>query len=386
MTNLLLSLSLLAMGLATTPGGDVWKSKIFVGLVLGILWISVACWRRVHWSAGLAFASTALSSMSVFGFPLNPYRNFDPVAQLSLQNEALESVFYFLVLVFAFSTTRGRHRLALMGGAAWFCLIDSLFVIGQAVAGFPPDHRGAFLGNHSLNACVIAMTYPLSDGKFFQWLVLMFPESWRASARTVLDQLRTWAPIVAVLLSQSSMGIGVLCISFAAAAIAAVRFRYAFFMSALIWALLLVPAYFFWGGPGLFHDSDRFSTWHLMMSWWWGNASHLFGTGQGTYFLLAPYIQTQAHYHEGFWWTWLHSDWLQVLFEQGIVGLVAYGAVFVSAATRALRTRRPWLFAAICSAAATALGNFPARMMLPSTVMVLVASIAFMDGEVQRAR
>ncbi len=59
------------------------------------------------------------------------------------------------------------------------------------------------------------------------------------------------------------------------------------------------------------------------MQWWANNANHYFGTGIGSYEWVAGYHNLQPPL------MWLHSDWLQILFEIGFVGLFVVLTAYV---------------------------------------------------------
>ena len=67
---------------------------------------------------------------------------------------------------------------------------------------------------------------------------------------------------------------------------------------------------------------------------------------------------------------WLHNDWLQILFEQGPVGLVSVLVLSLYALKKSFR--RPYLFGAGCAYCAVMLGNYPLRMALPSFIGVFL--------------
>jgi O-antigen ligase len=77
-------------------------------------------------------------------------------------------------------------------------------------------------------------------------------------------------------------------------------------------------------GGDVFHLSERVSIWRESFDWWRANANPLFGTGLGTFKWISMYkihptppLQLQ-----------MHCEWLRILFETGVVGLVLSLAFF----------------------------------------------------------
>jgi hypothetical protein len=112
--------------------------------------------------------------------------------------------------------------------------------------------------------------------------------------------------------------------------------------------------------PNFFDYGLRTGPWLMFMSFWRQHFLLLLGSGLGTFKFWGPAAQMANHFHEGRWWLWLHSDWLQILFELGAVGLAlaiwCFGVVL----------KRAWkslpLFLSLLVLGVTMGGNYPLRM------------------------
>lgn len=73
----------------------------------------------------------------------------------------------------------------------------------------------------------------------------------------------------------------------------------------------------------------RIEAWQMYLSHWWNHESIWFGIGPGAFQYWGPKIQilNQFQISEGYW-IWAHSDWIQLLIEGGIIGLVIYLSFF----------------------------------------------------------
>jgi hypothetical protein len=375
-TNILLFCSVIALS-AVQWNGEVWRSKIFAGLVLLTLASGVIISKRLHWSIAFAFVSTIVSALSVFAFPKARYSG---PSGASFDAQASEAAFYVLVLMLPFLFLRRKHLNALIEGVSWLCLLDSCFVIAQGVFGSDPMYRGGFFGNSSINACLIAFTYPFL---VFRPVVRYYDpksfESIKANPVFVLwDTFKVLAPMAAVFISGSSMAFGAMLIASEVNTLLDNRSTKGLrILSAVVLMIILSVAAYVTFGTHLVDDSDRFKMWSIAMQWWDVNANAWFGTGVGSYFLLGPHIQTLNHYREGFWWIWLHNDWLQLVFEQGIVGLASFVIVLISVVRACFKSKQYWVLSAALAYAFTSLGNYPARLMVHGLIGIFICVLAF---------
>lgn len=69
-----------------------------------------------------------------------------------------------------------------------------------------------------------------------------------------------------------------------------------------------------------FSSSGRFTMWPIFMQWWAANVDPWLGSGSGSFAVIGPRLSRLAPVDMGYY-VFIHSDWLQVLFEQGLVGL-----------------------------------------------------------------
>ncbi len=98
------------------------------------------------------------------------------------------------------------------------------------------------------------------------------------------------------------------------------------------------------------HDFDstgRTAAWGRFFQWWTANAPPVFGTGIGTFQWIGPAIDGMEHNL----FLQMHSDWLQVLFEGGVLGFGLTLTAFVFLLYRSWP--RPNIFAGL-----TGLGVF----------------------------
>jgi len=158
----------------------------------------------------------------------------------------------------------------------------------------------------------------------------------------------------------------------------------AFLVMRIHWAWFLAPATgllilgYVRDVTGFFDDSGRMGPWKLFMSKWWESANIWTGTGTGTFQWLGPAIQNK----ETDLFIFMHNEYLQVIFEQGFLGLALAGIITVVCLRKALSS--PWLFACCLSTMFVAFFQFPLRFVL-SQVFVLLLIRLCLDDESRKS-
>lgn len=211
-----------------------------------------------------------------------------------------------------------------------YCLANSLYTIIGAMYGFgkpiwAPGFSG-FIDNPSHNACLIACTLPFINSVFKQ-----------RGDRVVIYSI----PIAAIFLAKSSVPIGALAVVVAGLYLTSnYKLRQKLIACGLGVTLILGLALIL--DKNLFDSAYRFQAYKIFMYRWYLEANFLVGFGPGSFQVLGPNIQLPnpllpqgfmmdlAH-NQGHFWTYMHSEWLQLLFENGFIGLFLVTAIFIKA-------------------------------------------------------
>lgn len=113
--------------------------------------------------------------------------------------------------------------------------------------------------------------------------------------------------------------------------------------------------------PFAFHESTRAAFYPLVRHFFESMPEtwHWLGMGLGSFVAYGPIIQAQTGFMLGDrWWLSLHSDWLQLVFEQGYIGAVLGLWLYLDSLWRADReTRMALVLLGICG-----LGYFPMQV------------------------
>ncbi len=205
-------------------------------------------------------------------------------------------------------------------------------------------------------------------------LAIMYPFMYSMQGR--MKWVFRILPVVTIFITTSSVGIGALCVALV-------------FMFMKNKKLLIIPGAIFGiavvTNSHLFSDSYRFVCWAWSMKWWQLHASHIFGTGLGTYFPLGAYIQdTTKHLYVGTSgkitiYPFIHNDWLQCLFELGWIGLILIFGLFIECLRRTYRN--PTLFASIMTFGATAVFVFPVRNIVTAVIGMFLVRLSLVEKE-----
>lgn len=254
-------------------------------------------------------------------FPLNPYD------QMAIRYFAADSLCRLLIVILPLMLLTKRN-LEVYGkmGVEVFVYVNSLLVLAQfLIHRCAVDNSCGGLGNPSIivGASVCALPVISKDLKN-SWPIILLVG-------------------LAVLASKSSVALGL----FAAFLLFSFMGRFTVLAIAASIAPLIV-GYFILGKEVLFSSSDRFMLWEYMMERWnvWWN--YAYGTGFGTYHVMSINLQNCEELARnaglvmqemtgcgtvapGSHWNAMHNDWLQMIFEGGIVGAFLMVATYLTA-------------------------------------------------------
>lgn len=81
-----------------------------------------------------------------------------------------------------------------------------------------------------------------------------------------------------------------------------------------------LATYTWYARPSFFLFFDRWDEYKLAARFWWENVNPWIGSGLGTFQVLGPAMQKWDSRPVTEVWMSLHSDWLQLVFELGVIG------------------------------------------------------------------
>lgn len=296
-----------------------WTAALGAAL---LLW----CWGWVKPRYGIAASSllayASLSAIWVWIYVENRYVHIAPYDQMGLRYFACDSLArLFLVLVPLMALAENIQSFRLWGEVAigTYVIVNSLLIFGSfATSQCRVDNSCGGLGNPSIMVGASVCMLPL--------VIKSWERQWGILAVVA----------IAVVLSKSSIALGLLAIYAAYSLIAGKRY----WMAAFLFPLPFVAGYILLGKTQLFLDSGRFEIWRYMMLPWARVPENLpFGMGLGTYHVFAPSLQAVKNLNPGMYWNTLHNDWLQGIFEMGFAGALLMVTTFFTAVYRSVKVR-----------------------------------------------
>lgn len=241
-----------------------------------------------------------------------------------------------------------------------------LYTIFEMAKGMTSYTAGAFSGNSSMNACLIACTMPFAL---------------KSIPNPLARMLILIATGVACILSHSSIGIGtyiVVCLLLEmrtrGASFKEVFIRLSALSFPLLWALRCVPVTWL-------SSSGRMTVWKSIMSWWYAHSNIWFGAGIGTGISLFPSIQKMYGTSATGYYLWMHSEPLQILFELGIFGAVSALIAFAYLCFKSWKS--PHLFASLIGFGSCSIADYPLRLPIHCTAVTLLAWLIIKKEKVE---
>lgn len=308
-------------------------TQSMMGIILLYTYLSYVIGKRTHWSygAGVFYFTVLQIPQLIFTGKLNP--SFNDQAILTFQAIIGQGLIYF-TLVALFFTFFKNVKL----------LLNLLFIAA------------------SLNSHIIIMKYFFGQAPWFlfnnpaidaSFIACLIPFALRIHYSLALPM------IMACLLTDSSSGIIGPIIALSAYYLNNKKILVALFASSTILSFGILSQ----GYEKILNSSGRFQVWKLGMDHFFNNVNHWLGAGTGTWAVYGPTLQVQEAMRRGVvhvdGFFWMHNDWLQILFENGILGLLITILIFIK--TLHTHFNNPKIRAALITLATIAIIQMPLR-------------------------
>ncbi len=305
--------------------------ELSIGLGLMALLLSYRL-KKVHWSVALMFSVSILSAILMTNYPL-VYRNTSVPQNILLSLESQSMIAYFILIMFGILPFILDQKYFKKIHIILFitAVVNSVLMIMKTII-FGMNHCYAMLSNSAVDASFISCMLPVSIHMYYE----------TKYKREAIGSLSIM--IMAIILSKSSTGI---------ASIGVVLSAYWIMKYGLLALKRILPlgatiaiASHFYLKNELLNPNGRFHIWELALKFFWKMTSHFIGAGVGTFFIWGPEIEKSERAHQLLasglnidqsWqqvnkeivsgsfsmFTWLHNEFIQVLFEMGYIGLVS---------------------------------------------------------------
>jgi len=208
-------------------------------------------------------------------------------------------------------------------------------------------------------------------------IMVPFIFSW-ASRRKLSAHLIVLIPLIAILLTKSSVGIGGFILGaviyYSLRTVRIVSFKKWLFLIFIALVIMTISARIYIGSD-FFDDTHRFQAWAFFMKWWAQDIDRvIFGTGFGTFWAYGPWLQYSKQFTPHLEiFTFMHNDWFEILFEIGVIGFIL---AFWQYLRGLVNTSRIEIFTSMVVLGACAFFNMPFKYPLSCGICFLILSMA----------
>lgn len=371
-----------------------WQDQWFFLALFSIITLSWTVLKpRLGWTATIFLTYCMLSASWVWLFRNNRYIPIEPYAQQAIRMFALDGMMkLWLILAPLLLLAKSKNQFRWTGELAslLFVCLNSGNVIYQAirqhieVGGWCSLENtcGGFLGNPSMSISFTVAVLPVAIAQ-------------TTSASRILVLLLVAA---AAYLSKSSMAVGMIAVALGIYLM--LRHKY--------WLVFMTGLPLVFGylsmGKTMFSSGLRFEMWNLFMRIWANNpANWPWGMGYGTFGVFSRNIQhsladpekgeevrkllglsSAVNPRNDHWWVWLHNDWLQLIFDIGIVGLTLGVATYLVAVNSLWRKKDLSVLASLLLYGILMVFNYPTHVHVSSLFgawLMLVALLKFTEDQ-----
>jgi hypothetical protein len=360
----------------------VWVERYAILSLAGVLFFSYLVSKQVSKSLGVLLFVVLLSAVRI-GLSFSLYKDQPFEVQAALRQSASEGALSLLLLVLFVMFLKEQTVRAFIKILGIFGLICGFSVILTPLFGLDPKLRVLFLINPSMAGSFIACALPLFYLTHREWMLGQEKKGGVVSNFFILVPLLICG--VAIVMTGASSALLALAVILGISWMLLFR-SYPRAMGAV--ALLAISYLFiFWVSGSdvlepLLNSTGRFDAWRIAYKNFTASSFHtwIFGYGLGSTRVLMPLFQVDngMNIADGKWFLWLHSDWLQIIFELGLLGIGA-GLVFFATLVKAAR-REPLLLMSACAFASTMLTNFPLHSGLHSLLGAIIVRAVMKPG------
>lgn len=338
---------------------DVWWSTWSISLIFAALVLAHKIYKKYHWSAALAFIGVSVPSIYAFTFYDNHHAAWKPIVTTAIRLFSCYATFCLVMFVLVAMFTQKHHK-QLFKSYAILCFINSVYVIIQWISGNGYLDRGGFWQNGTNNASLIAFTLPLL-------FTLPIKNKYKIPVIGI--------PIISIFCTLTSVPVGVLFLAIGTYLFFRLK-RYKI-VSLIALAIVIFSIGYFLDEKHFFSSSLRFGLYKITWNEFWQNGHLLHGEGLGTFHIFGPFFQERYNHDVPHWNIFLHNDFLQTLFEVGIIGFLACINMLIFAIYKFIRRKEYLMLSCLIAWVGCALFNFPLHYPMHAFFGLLLICEAF---------
>lgn len=341
------SLALIAASLHLN--GDYMYFQWSIGLGFCVFPIAHYVTRRLGMWMGVAVGYFGIYSVYIIMNSHGRYASYPEVLRDSLSASASLALIFSILLLFGALHMPRRFLDSMRVAIPTLTTCNALYAIHSAITGFRlggGNGYTSFLDYAGMSSTLMALG-----------CAFLVPEKKDAPLAYKLKIFALCISFAGIVVSKGAIAFGVLGL------ICASRIRRVWPMVACLLAGGAVV------GSKMINSSNRFDAYKVFVTHQIKMGSAGLGSGPGSFPVLAPTIQMMNNFMmevvdgkmKGWWWPWLHSDFLQIFTELGIFGFVLSVYVYGSALICALKSKDYDLFSLGVGLGGAALLNYPFR-------------------------
>lgn len=330
---------------------DFYRGQIHYGMLFFIPFLCLFFSKVIGVFPAIAISYFIYQGVDIGFSRPSPYSFFGTMGAMQLDHAATHALLHVLIISLGVLLINIEYFKKILGAA---CIVNSLMILSE----YNLDLPNGFLLNNGVDAIFVACTIPF-----------LYKNNWKNFVLMCI-------PIAAIVVSKSSTPFFMLLGVLGVLSVHSLKIK----LSKIIGPGLIICGIAYLAYPNLLGHSNRLETWQLMLTYWRDSFSLVFGSGIGTYWVLAPFIHQAVNgvVPEGVL-THFHNEYLQVLFETGFVGLFfMLGLLFL--AVKKLYAKKDYaVLASLIALSISALTWNPLRYMLLSIITVFVLRVAYDD-------
>jgi hypothetical protein len=334
---------------------DHFRNTQVFGLIVLLLILSFKLLKEFGLSIALLFFHSASYGVYVMHFSNGYYKDyFHNICAVS-GRATLTIVLMAVLALYLNPAYKKLHLVAYLG------LLNSFLVLGH---GYFYGGFYGMLNNHSFDATFIACCYP----------IIAFIPSVNLNKISIKEYIWificAFVPLIAIIKVGQSSAYAVLFTSMAAYILSHKK------SILLSISTILVGLFFsiYRLKDTAFEGSGRFGVWDSSIILFNDMDSKISGFGIGTAEWMIPFSQIRANggkFPSDFF-TWMHNDYLQVLFEQGYIGLILLIIICINSIYKSYKL--PWLFSTVIALLVAMSTQMPFRYM-PFQIFIICVTI-----------
>lgn len=331
---------------------DYNHAQWFLGIVPISFIIAHYLYKKLSFILALFFFYTSLCVAWASSY-LGEFHDLDEINRISVSMVASAGFLPVVLIGLGVLLLKKESLRTIEKYLPYYATLNSIYVLLGPILGinFNGGSLGfsGFIDVSGMNSCLIAVT-----------ILPIIPILLR-NLKEPLMWFVIAINLTAIFISRGSIAYGVLAVG---------SLGYFIRSKKIHWALLAIVASLSIGliaeGRELFDSAGRLEAYKIFTGAWWNSRYFWDGFGVGTFQMLGQAIQRRTGFMmrtDGtpWMWLWMHNDWLETLFQQGIIGFSLIVALALEVFFRLYKSDNKEMLSVALGLASCAIFDYPSR-------------------------